>query len=302
MTSEASGKRHLFICGCPRSGTSALQLLLASHPRIALGGERYIIGAFRNGLRPEHFTKERFFDLHPDDTFYPSLDAFGSYYADQRAKFDDALWIGDKAPDYFRLLDHIDENFDDAHIILIVRDPVAVASSYQVRASNEADTTWDSQRDFRKSVDEWNTANSLALAFHQKADRRAGLTILDYSELFDRRASVDDVFVQLGLDCPGVVRSHYRHAVRNGRKLKKIRKSVLTDEQLTYVKANADFDLAERLLEYRLRISLPSRTEWLIKLGRRVLSRVRRPHSSAMTDSTTASITASGASASGSSA
>jgi hypothetical protein len=55
-----SSRNLLFVCGTPRSGTTAMQALLAGDDRIALGMERYgsYLGAdFNEGL----FTKERFF-------------------------------------------------------------------------------------------------------------------------------------------------------------------------------------------------------------------------------------------------
>ena len=130
-----SQKRHLFVCGCPRSGTTALQLLLVSHPRIVLGAERYSILARKGkGLHPDLFTKNRFFDIRPRDTFYDAA-KYRSYYDALKPRFDDAAWVGDKAPWLFYSLDYINREFPSAHIIVIVRrNPQDVASSYQVRA------------------------------------------------------------------------------------------------------------------------------------------------------------------------
>lgn len=45
-------KKFLFVCGCPRSGTSYLHALLAQHPAIALGLERFNLRLFARTLMP----------------------------------------------------------------------------------------------------------------------------------------------------------------------------------------------------------------------------------------------------------
>src|ERR1700749_3229545 len=56
---ESFPQRHLFVAGCPRSGTSALVFLLNEHPRIALGFERF--KRTRALLDPWHFAPAQFF-------------------------------------------------------------------------------------------------------------------------------------------------------------------------------------------------------------------------------------------------
>ena len=45
-------KKFLFVCGCPRSGTSYFHSLLAPHPAIALGLERFNLRMFDRRLTP----------------------------------------------------------------------------------------------------------------------------------------------------------------------------------------------------------------------------------------------------------
>ena len=61
LTLEYSGSNMLFVVGCPRSGTTWVQRLLATHPRIRTGQEsdvfdQYIgpqLRAWEQELKPE---------------------------------------------------------------------------------------------------------------------------------------------------------------------------------------------------------------------------------------------------------
>lgn len=267
-------KRHLFVCGCPRSGTTALQQLLGSHPKIVLGLERFFACSFAangEGLGPHLFTKERFFEMRPGDTHYQDFSRFGSYYQELGERFDDAMWVGDKSPPFVHLLDRIEDQFDAAHVIVIVRDVFDVASSFQVRANNDRDPNWGAHRDYALAVEDWNDANRLALTFLEKPGRRTGLTILSYDEVFGSQASIADLFSHLGLDYPIEVRMHYQSSLKRGRELASVRKTVLTEDQLSYVEANADLELAARLLKHRMRIGRPSWRARLQGLARRLV-------------------------------
>ena len=251
-------KRNLFVCGCPRSGTTALQFLLVSHPRIVLGAERYSTLA-RNGkgLHPALFTKNRFFDIRPRDTFYDAA-KYRSYYDALRPRFDDAAWVGDKAPWLFRSLDEIDREFPNAHVIVIVRsNPQDVASSYQIRARNAEDETWPSSRDYKQAVEQWNTAAKCTLAFLDKPRRRAAVTVVEYSELFEQPATVEELFESLDLEVTPEVRKAYDGALEKANRLSQGRRSALSELESDYVRENADMETVGRLLDRRLRIASP---------------------------------------------
>jgi sulfotransferase family protein len=250
-------KRHLFVCGCPRSGTTALQLLLVSHPRIVLGAERYSTLARKGkGLHPGLFTKKRFFDIRPRDTFYDAA-KYRSYYDELEPRFDDAAWVGDKAPWLFYSLGYINRTFPSAHIIVIVRrDPQHVASSFQVRARN-GDDTWASSRDYKLAVEQWNAAAERTLAFVEKRSRRASITVVEYSELFGESADIDELFGCLDLEVTPDVRKAYDGALETANALNQRRQSALSEQEADYVRANAATETVDRLLGHRLRIASP---------------------------------------------
>src|SRR5205807_10659654 len=63
-------KRFLFVCGVPRSGTTALAQLLNYHPRIGIGIERFrsiAIGSRGDEFRLTLYRKERFFKFRDGD-------------------------------------------------------------------------------------------------------------------------------------------------------------------------------------------------------------------------------------------
>ena len=92
---------YLFVCGCPRSGTTALAKLFSISDDIVLGQERYGKRSHPDNftLTPALFEKERFLDVQPGDTFYDSLDFFARYYENVPWKLDSCRYIGEKRPD-----------------------------------------------------------------------------------------------------------------------------------------------------------------------------------------------------------
>ena len=162
-------KKLLFVCGAPRSGTTALTHLLNTHPSIVLGVERYrrlLMGAGARGKPDEVrrfigqlFERDRLlFEQHPDDSrpFPPSE------VASAAVKFDQCSYVGDKAPALFRRIGTLATAIPEAKFIIIVRDPVPVAVSWQRRAERENDT-WPATRDHRAAVTMWNESVESAL-------------------------------------------------------------------------------------------------------------------------------------------
>ncbi len=144
-------KRHLFIAGCPRSGTSALAFLLNEHPHVALGFERY--KRVRAQLDPFHFTPAQFFAPVLAET-----DIRGELlYARLRARWEGGgvSVVGDKVPLYTRVLPQLLARFPQARVAVLVRDPLAVARSFARRAADPEDW-WPAENDHRLAVKMWN--------------------------------------------------------------------------------------------------------------------------------------------------
>ena len=82
--------KSLFVCGCPRSGTSFLHGILTHHPAIAIGLERFKLRTFARKTMPTDFTRERFFRMEPGDTWYDDLSRSDGLRRDLDAKYDAA--------------------------------------------------------------------------------------------------------------------------------------------------------------------------------------------------------------------
>ncbi|MEV0902352.1 sulfotransferase [Actinoplanes sp. NPDC049802] len=137
--------RPIFVVGCPRSGTTMLQLMLHAHPRIALPPEtRFLLAAYqkraefgdlgdsarRRALGQFIVDSAQFGDLGLDAEKTveaivagpPTLgSAFGIVFRMYSDRFGKPRW-GDKRPLYLRHLPTILRLFPDAQIINIMRD------------------------------------------------------------------------------------------------------------------------------------------------------------------------------------
>lgn len=178
--------RQLFICGANRSGTTALARLLNANPGVVVGIERYRkrLMQLTDGDHRSLFSKQRFFTYMADDTNVDFNAAYPEETESARRKFDTALYIGDKVPQLYRRLQHIEAAFPDCRVLYIVRDPVHVAMSWQRRAEAQNDP-WPQRNGYQQAVVEWNES----IRFAMKATKHLGnrLTYLSYERLFGQR-------------------------------------------------------------------------------------------------------------------
>ena len=253
-----SGAKNLFICGCPRSGTTALWRLMVTHPSIVLGVERYVSLTFRKGaFSPDLFNFDKFFKIEPGQTFYQDLVGFNRYYEEARARFPAAVWIGDKSPPLFKLYDEIDEKFEHAHILFIVRNIYDVAASFQKRANNVEDKTWDAARNYKRAITDWHESLRTTGNFLEKNGRRTKLTILSYEDIFTQRCNITAIFDLLELDLPPVVEREYKALLHRSTQLESGRGDVLTSAERNYISLNSPFGLYREIYKSRLPLALP---------------------------------------------
>ncbi|GAB2845157.1 sulfotransferase [Actinocorallia aurea] len=165
-------ERPIFVVGCPRSGTTLLQLMLHAHPRIALPPETRF-------LLPAYYGREMFGDLSdrgnrralgvwltatkghkfPDlgldrqavvdeiETGPPTLgSALGTVFRAYARSHGKPRW-GDKRPGYVRYLPELFRLFPDAQVVHLIRDGRDCVGSLKgmkwwERDSTYAMTTW----------------------------------------------------------------------------------------------------------------------------------------------------------------
>lgn len=109
----AVANKFLFVCGCPRSGTSFLHRILTSHPAIAIGFEWFNLRTFTRRTGPADFARERFFRVEPGDSCYDDLSRFDWPYRNLDARYDAAENLGDKTPRAYEVFDHLIARFPD---------------------------------------------------------------------------------------------------------------------------------------------------------------------------------------------
>ena len=177
--------RPIFVVGCPRSGTTMLQLMLHAHPRIALPPEsRFVLAAYnrrhrfgdlrdpanRRALARWIVTTDQFDDLGLDRERVieqivaapPTLgSALGTVFRAYAARFDKPRW-GDKRPAYLRHLPQLLRLFPDAQIVNIVRDGRDCVASLK-------ETPW-STKELGELIDYWARSADAAT----RAARRYG--------------------------------------------------------------------------------------------------------------------------------
>lgn len=150
-------RKHLFIWGCARSGTTAMLQALNSRPEVAIGAERYLVEFARTKtLTPEHFTPERFLDPQPGECYPHCVAGHLDSKHDFASEYPKAEWVGDKYPSVFGGWGNL-AKLPDASFLILIREPLSVALSYQSRL----DTSWGEWADdwgYEKAISHWNSS------------------------------------------------------------------------------------------------------------------------------------------------
>jgi len=242
-------RHYLFVCGCQRSGTTVAAQLLSIHPQIALGIERYkyrsLPGKF--DVTPDFFTPERFLDFRPEDTnITPDADdRQARHYSAIRERIGQATVIGDKNPDYYVVLPELVEQFPECKILFLLRDPVRVASSWNVRAQLGR-KNWPETNDYRMATNCWNLSIHKALEFQKAHPGRLG--ICEYEKLVSDLDYVHALLNWIGAGPSEEVDTYFAEqvlpeAARIGQK-----ESDLNEEETAWVLETADTNKSAALL------------------------------------------------------
>ena len=182
---------RLFICGCPRTGTTALWHTLMASESIFLGVERYGALVRRpNTLSNKHFEEHRFFNIECGDTFYTNLFEFHEFkpYAEgAKQKYGNAKYLGDKIPKLYKDFSGFSSRFPEAKIIFMLRNIYDTALSYKRRSQSSSDSfnqsTYDCVQDWnealrRFSVNDGLEFNGLAVEYERLFNEDTGPHVL----------------------------------------------------------------------------------------------------------------------------
>jgi len=170
---KTGDKRFLFICGCPRSGTTALWRIFSSHKEIALGCERFILKVMPTfQLSKKDFTSKNFF------TFKEKRIDIQNYYNELESNYEDKNIYGDKIPHLFLDYYSLFNEFENAQVIFIMRNILDVAESYNNRL-NDINDVWS--KNHLNAIKEWNI--SLARTF-QAIEQGYKIKVIEYEDIF----------------------------------------------------------------------------------------------------------------------
>lgn len=185
-------KKICFVFGTARSGTSALVHVLNTHPALLIGMERYYHLIENRSLQAQHFEKSRFIESQPGDSH---TGGFSLPAAARAAAFDRAEFVGDKYPNLFKFYDDIVKKFPDALYIYIIRNPLSVLESYDVRA-NDVHDSWI--HPFQTGMIDWNASVRHASTLKEGVSNK--IIFVEYERLFSSAHQINSLFSKIGLD------------------------------------------------------------------------------------------------------
>lgn len=230
--------KMLFVCGCPRSGTTAMWKLLTASSNIVMGVERFGLRIFsKECITPDLFEYERFFTLASGDTFYTDLVAFNAYYLKARECYNHAEYMGDKIPKLYERFYDIVNVFPNVKIIFMIRNIFDVASSYKRRALDEKDMTWRRDQGVGEAIKDWRS--SIA-AFR---NRPACLKIIPvcYEDLFMKGIGLQELLDFVGIENNLQVRNQYINLRTRSAQLESQRDRGLTCDEVMQICVEAPF-------------------------------------------------------------
>lgn len=171
--------KRIFLVGCPRSGTTILQSLLAAHPKITSFPETkffHYLCRFRSQL-PDRLYKFFHSDICRPD-LYDSSEIYWRTSASDRVKWfvgvldrlaieeNNKVWL-EKTPEHVYFIQEILQYLPDAKFIHIVRNPLDVVASLR-RATQDplSNNLWGGRQwtlDF--CIERWKSSASIARSF-----------------------------------------------------------------------------------------------------------------------------------------
>jgi glycosyltransferase involved in cell wall biosynthesis len=202
---RAAVQGRVFLVGCPRSGTTLLQSLLAAHPRLASFPESHFFPYLvpddpwqRAAEQASEEARPRWNSFmeeigRPDLALrLPASAHTIREYVEAFVSVLDALtleqrkdWWLEKTPDHIRFLDVIEEYIRGARFVHLIRNGAdVVASLYEV--TRQHPKTWGGAWSADRCIDKWNEDVGRSLACAQKPNH----ILVRYEELVDRPQSI----------------------------------------------------------------------------------------------------------------
>lgn len=187
---------RIFIVGCPRSGTTLLQSILASHSQVKSFPESHVFFFIDANLRkPWDSLHKRFGILNPVaqkkvhqfleriqkkelKRHLPKVPIFSRYYAKAFIEILDiitleekkAIWI-EKTPQHLKCIQYIETVLPEAKFIHVIRNGSDVVAS-QYDASLKYPGDWKSRNTVQKCINSWKTDFRISLQYKNRTNHR----------------------------------------------------------------------------------------------------------------------------------
>ncbi len=184
----------IFIIGMPRSGTSLVEQILASHPDVGAAGELYEITRLMTDIS-DLVDSRNPFPNYLDDLTSDICNTIAQRYLDRLVEISPtSRYVTNKMPQNFLLLGLISILFPQAHIIHCQRDPIDTCVSCFFQDFNQGheyaynlETLGAYYRQYRKLMDHWDkvinrtvfTIRYEELVANQESQTRRMLEFLD---------------------------------------------------------------------------------------------------------------------------
>ncbi len=158
----SESRRPVFIVGMPRSGTTLVEQILASHPEIAGGGELPALPELINGLPRRIHSSRQYPEAVRDMTRKSARALAGDYLAALDAVDPDSARVTDKLPQNFLGLGHIALVLPQAAIIHCRRNPLDTCLScfftnfiHDLSFTHRLEDLGAYYRGYRRLMDHW---------------------------------------------------------------------------------------------------------------------------------------------------
>lgn len=213
---QPSSKRHtymttpIFIFSLPRSGSTLLQRILASHPDVSTAPEPWLLLPFIHSLRPQGVYAEydhrsaavaisRFLEMLPDgiQDYNQALRGFALELYDKAAR--GKKFFVDKTPRYHAVNQEIMGIFPDAKYVFLFRNPLATLASIM--------RTWPAAHVFNYDI--YQGFDSLFAGYEAS---QPTVFFLRYEDLVTEPAeAISRLCEYLGLDYRAVMLEDFAH-------------------------------------------------------------------------------------------
>jgi hypothetical protein len=244
-------KDYLFVCGCARSGTSITTELLRSHPKIAIGRERYnsLFKTNSQSFNSALFERLRFCqELLDTDTHHRQLD---SYYSRVLANWNQYQYIGDKVPSLFKQYDVLMSGFFTPKILFLLRNIFDVSQSWEMRRKESIANNgpWEHDKGYEAAIDEWNI--SLSNTLRAMEDYPDNILVVSYETLFSDQKSLKRIFDFVNLEPTAEVVEYWQASALKSQELENARIIHMPSAIKDAILLRADFD-AYRALKSKI--------------------------------------------------